>query len=136
MHYRENQIFGQGALAATEGCGPEANPYKVKTNFHRYWAAGHSSRPQSRTPVNYTYMIGEIVQFRRYFMATRKDVKMCILDIVDVSIENQTFNPTIPPEVNETGVGHHQHLVLSDYDGPYVSGAVVELAPNQKVRTN
>jgi hypothetical protein len=131
MHYRQRQIHVEGISAAYDGLGPEANPYTPNTNFHRYWATGHSCVKQSQTPVNHTYAVGDHVR-PRGLNITNLDKNLIVAEIIDVPQDMIVFDPGLHEDFNDTGVGHHQWLIFIGKGNP-VSGRLVELDPDRTI---
>ena len=120
-----------GARAAEEGFGLDANPHKPRTNYYHLWAQGHATVPQSKTPLNHTYQIGDLVRWRsaskrEQQIGTGEEAFMVIEGIREVPEDEQVYNPNVEWR-DSTGVGHHQHLYLQGRTGPPVSGKLVEL---------
>jgi hypothetical protein len=75
-----------------------------------------------------TFNVGDMVTVKRYGGTYPVGSTGTVIEVIDVPPENIEFNPRIPPENNETGVGHHQHLVVGFGDGSrrLYSGAFFE----------
>jgi hypothetical protein len=103
--------------AAENGLGSESNPYKKNSADARDWAEGHALRPVSKTPLDHTYKVGDVVQYRS--INSREQA-------IDKGEDTLMYIGAIIQITKEEGARPSQQLFVEGKNAP-ISSVLVEL---------